>query len=325
MAAARIANPIKGDGGARTVELVGQFVLAQLEQHRAHASRGVVPPLFVGVQGPQGCGKSHLTALLPAFLQAAPHSLRTATLSLDDLYSNHQTLVDLAKAHPTNKMLSGRGQPGTHDLKLGEACLVALRRANEVQEGKQKEKIELPVYDKSRFGGQGDRSEEKVVVQGPFDVVIFEGWATGFGSLEKAELEKRYTEAQADPEAYGKKHLDYDRPTFLAHGLEDLLFINEELKKYEKGIWSCLQCFVQLKPEEMNYVWEWRLQQEHNMMAKNGGLGMTDDEVRAFIARYMPGYELFLEGIQSPSAAWAGHGLKLLVGREREILATEPF
>lgn len=58
MAAARIANPIKGDGGARTVELVGQFVLAQLEQHRAAgSSRGVVPPLFVGVQGPQGCGE----------------------------------------------------------------------------------------------------------------------------------------------------------------------------------------------------------------------------------------------------------------------------
>jgi len=43
------------------------------------------------------------------------------------------------------------------------------------------------------------------------------------------------------------------------------------------------------------------------------------------VCRYMPGYELFLEGIQSSSATWAGHGLKLLVGREREILATETF
>jgi len=157
-------------------------------------------------------------------------------------------------------MLSGRGQPGTHDLKLGEECLTALRRANEVQEGKEKETIALPVYDKSRFGGQGDRSEETVVVEGPFDVVIFEGWATGFGPLSQKKLEERYAEAKADPEAYGKKHLDYARPTFLAHGLDDLLFINDQLKNYENGIWKHLHAFVQLKPEEMNYVWEWRLQ-----------------------------------------------------------------
>lgn len=189
--------------------------------------------------------------------------------------------------------------------------MTALRKANEVQEGKEKEKTELPVYDKSRFGGQGDRSEEKVVVEGPFDVVIFEGWATGFGSLSQKDLEERYTEAEADPEAYGKQYLDYDRPTFLAHEVDDLLFINDELKKYENGIWKHLHAFVQLKPEEMNYVWEWRLQvsgfgdaamgelssgafadlrpphsqQEHNMKAENGGVGMTDDEVRAFIAR----------------------------------------
>lgn len=49
---------VKGDNGARTVELSAAFILAQLEQHRAKAKEGeVVPPLFVGVQGPQGCGK----------------------------------------------------------------------------------------------------------------------------------------------------------------------------------------------------------------------------------------------------------------------------
>lgn len=86
------------------------------------------------------------------------------------------------------------------------------------------------------------------------------------------------------------------------------------------------------------------VQQEHNMKAKNGGVGMTDDQVIAFIARcvllslllqplpaderarrYMPGYELFLEGVQSPEASWKGKGLKLVVGRGREIVGTEEF
>lgn len=201
-------------------------------------------------------GKSHLTALLPAYLEAAPHSLRLASLSLDDLYSNHDTLQALARRLPENKLVHGRGQPGTHDLPLGLHCMEALKHANE----RGSAPIELPVYDKSRFAGQGDRSEAKVVVQGPIDVVVFEGWMTGFGSLPREDLERRYTEALADPDSYGRDHLDYDRPTFLQHRLEDLLYINDELQKYQDGLWSYLDCFVQLKPEEMNYVWDWRLQ-----------------------------------------------------------------
>jgi len=29
------------------------------------------------------------------------------------------------------------------------------------------------------------------------------------------------------------------------------------------------------------FIYEWRLQQEHNMKAKNGGRGMTDEQVVA--------------------------------------------
>lgn len=132
----------------------------------------------------------------------------------------------------------------------------SLKKANEPTS----ETVELPVYDKSRFGGQGDRSDETVVVKGPLDVVVFEGWMTGFVSLSEEELTRKYQEAHADPTAYGRRYLDYDRPTFLGHRLQDLLYINQELKRYEEGLWSYLDCFVQIKPEEMNYVWDWRLQ-----------------------------------------------------------------
>lgn len=208
-------------------------------------------------------GKSHLTALLPAFLAAVPYSLRLASLSLDDLYSTHATLRDLAKSQPANKLVQGRGQPGTHDLALGEQCMAALKSINDRGSSDEKDKrrrVDLPVYDKSRFGGQGDRSDQVVAVEGPIDVVVFEGWMTGFGSLSDEDLARRYDEAKRDPAAYARRHLDYDRPTFIEHELEHLRFVNDELKQYERGIWSYLDCFVQLKPEEMSFVWDWRLQ-----------------------------------------------------------------
>ncbi|ORY54886.1 hypothetical protein BCR35DRAFT_296628 [Leucosporidium creatinivorum] len=318
-----IVNPVSGDNGARAVQLVGDFVLSQLQQHRdAWSGPGPVPPLFLGVQGPQGCGKSHLTALLPHYLETG-HALRLASLSLDDIYSTHDDLASLASLHPTNRLVHGRGQPGTHDLQLGANCLEALRTANEP--GSQGKQIKLPIFDKSKYGGEGDRSEEVVVAEGPLDVVIFEGWAAGFGALSSKELSQRYQEAKTDPQAFASSNLDYPEPFFLEHREDDLAFVNEQLRGYSAMLWRFIDCFVQLKPVKMSYVWEWRLQQEHNMKAKNGGLGMSDDEVKAFIARYMPGYELFLEGIQSDEARWKGHGLKLIVGKSREITATQEF
>lgn len=274
-----IETPSVGDNAAKAVQLVGDFVVSQLQRHRdAHSGTGPAPPLFLGVQGPQGSGelsqrlysnstlltasldftgKSHLTALLPHYLHSG-HGLRLASLSLDDIYSTHGDLVELASLHPTNRLVQGRGQPGTHDLELGASCLEALRRANEPES--QGNKIQLPIFDKSRYGGEGDRIEETVVAEGPIDVVIFEGWAAGFGALSPKELSKRYQEAKTDPQHFASFHLDYPEPFFLEHREEDLAFINKELRGYDDTLWKYLDCFVQLKPVKMSYVWEWRLQ-----------------------------------------------------------------
>lgn len=68
----RIPTPVLKDGGQRTVELVGAFVLQQLAAHRAgETGEGAerVRPLVVGVQGPQGCGtlQFHLLSRLRVF------------------------------------------------------------------------------------------------------------------------------------------------------------------------------------------------------------------------------------------------------------------
>jgi len=45
--------------------------------------------------------------------------IRTAVVSYDDFYLTHAAQVELASNNPTNKLLSGRGVAGTHDIKLG--------------------------------------------------------------------------------------------------------------------------------------------------------------------------------------------------------------
>jgi len=43
----------------------------------------------------------------------------------------------------------------------------------------------VPRYDKSAFGGAGDRAPEDTwpAVAGPLDVVLFEGWMLGFSPV----------------------------------------------------------------------------------------------------------------------------------------------
>ena len=45
---------------------------------------------------------------------------------------------------------------------------------------------------------------------------------------------------------------------------------------------------TQVKPAETHpyiHIYKWRLQQEHNMKATNGGRGMTDSQVEAYVLR----------------------------------------
>ncbi|KDE06587.1 hypothetical protein MVLG_03083 [Microbotryum lychnidis-dioicae p1A1 Lamole] len=250
-----ISNPIIGDNGARAAKLVTDFILARLAQHRSSwtaknfGPTKPTPPLFVGVQGPQGSGrslgimavavqsKSHLVSQLPT--QLAP--LRTASLSLDELYLPHAKLQSLAATDPTNKLIQGRGQPGTHDLTLGVSVLSSLARINEPSNESQV--VELPTYDKSLHDGQGDRAKETISVQGPIDIVLFEGWCVGFQPLDPSTLAQLYTNTSQNPKTYAAPHLDYETPFFIEHSLNHLLLVNERLAKYAEDLWSFFGLF----------------------------------------------------------------------------------
>ncbi|GAA5842937.1 hypothetical protein JCM11251_002939 [Rhodosporidiobolus azoricus] len=318
-----------------TVDLTAAFVVKQLDRHRNQwTGAGRCPPLVVAVQGPQGSGKSYLASLLPQALSLPENgSLRTATLSLDDLYLPHTGLRAVAESHPGNKLLDGRGQAGTHEVRLGLEVVRALKSGGD-------EAVEVPVFEKSLHGGEGDRlaREQWVRVENPseVDVVVLEGWMVGFLPVSvhtpSTTLEEIYSAASKDPSGESTKallNIDYSPPFLLEHSLEDLKEVEGLLgREGYRELWAEVDVAVQIRPERMGFVWEWRLEQEHNMKAKNGGVGMTDEQVKNFIARYMPAYELFLPGFSHSSQSWVGkgdpkRGLRIRVGRGREVVGVE--
>ncbi|ODO03559.1 hypothetical protein L198_02407 [Cryptococcus wingfieldii CBS 7118] len=166
------------------------------------------------------------------------------------------------------------------------------------------------MYDKSLFHGQGDRSAKGVTVRGPVDVVIFEGWMNGFGALPDEELAARYA-AASSPSAE-------DTPsTLVKYSKATLDDINERLRDYE-DVWNAIDCFVQIRPLDMLFVWEWSLQVMEVWEC-------LIEEVRQFIDRYMPSYELFQDGIDKESTTWHGKGLRFRVDSHRNIVKVEKF
>ncbi|KIY69474.1 P-loop containing nucleoside triphosphate hydrolase protein [Cylindrobasidium torrendii FP15055 ss-10] len=286
-------------------------------------------PLFVALQGPQGSGKSYLTGLTKAALSSAPHSLRVVTASLDDFYLPHHGLVTLASEHPSNPLWRGRGQPGTHDIPLAITVLKALKE-------NQPADVEIPVFEKSLHGGEGDRLPMTGnTARTPADVVILEGWCTGFCPISESELNKRWDGAWQDQKtALGLS----DSIVGSKKSLED---VNAALYSYLE-VWSYFDAFVQIAPSLVqdatdatspySVIYKWRLEQEHAMKLQNGGLGMSDDAVKLFVDRYIPGYVFFGDGVSSGyqdrdgvwrSPPWEGKGLRISINEGRELVSVE--
>ncbi|KAG9301164.1 hypothetical protein G9A89_012547 [Geosiphon pyriformis] len=240
-------------------------------------------PLIVGVSGPQGCGKTTLCNYVAQTLSTQFH-LNVITFSMDDFYLTYNAQRSLSLENPDNKLLEYRGLPGTHDIRLGAKVFEDLFRLH----SDQNHSAQIPHYNKSLKNGRGDRSPkfQWTKIQKPVDIIIFEGWSLGFRSLPIVVLETIYKNAQQN----SSSHLP-------SHKFEHLVAINRYLAKYETDWYPFLDTFIHMDPLDINYVYEWRLQQEHTMRAK-GLEGMTDEQVKDFVDRYMPAYELYLPGLR---------------------------
>nr|DAD33872.1 TPA_asm: hypothetical protein HUJ06_012723 [Nelumbo nucifera] len=121
--------------------------------------------------------------------------MKSATISIDDFYLTVEDQAELQEENSGNALLEGlvlsifvnfclhylRGNAGSHDLHLSVETLMDLCRLT-----KEGMKMKLSRYNKSAFGGRGDRSDPSTwpEVEGPLAPILFEGWCLVLNPLK---------------------------------------------------------------------------------------------------------------------------------------------
>jgi D-glycerate 3-kinase len=241
------------DGYARVLDLVAAPLVEKIVAHPR--------PLVVGLCGTQGSGKSTLALALQRML--ALRGVRAAVLSIDDLYLKREEREALATAvHP---LLITRGPPGTHDVALGLDVLDRLLKPGEVA---------LPRFDKALDTRKP--FDQWDVVQGPVDVVIFEGWCVGAQPEEPGALSDPINVLERDEDQGGVWRT----------------CVNDALAGPYQTLFARIGLLVMLRALSFEVVLKWRIEQEHKLkarlMASGGDMArtMSDEEIARFIAHY---------------------------------------
>jgi len=192
------------------------------------------PPGRVGLAGGQGTGKSTLAGLLVQACEAV--GLRACVLGLDDFYLTQAERRALAeRVHP---LLVTRGPPGTHDM---ARCLAALEVLAAAGPGATGEGLALPVFDKGLDDRVGLRS-----LEGPFDVVVLEGWCVGARAVVEEDLRQPINALERDEDGDGRWRR----------------FVNARLASDYQPVWDRLDLRILLRAPTLDAVRRWRLEQE---------------------------------------------------------------
>lgn len=243
-----ISNYLCNQGISNDVQEVYVSLVSQIIAWKQEIDR----PLVQGILGGQGTGKTTLCHLLCKLLKMAGYS--TVSLSLDDLYKSYADRQELQAKEPR---LRWRGPPGTHDIPLGIEVL------EQVRLGDPRMLIALPRFDKSLWGGMGDRLTPELIT--PPDIILFEGWFIGVPPIDDKEI--NFSQA---PELGARES---DRPF--------TQFINQQLQNY-LPLWEKIDRLILLYPENYRLCLQWRLQAEQEMIAL-GKPGMNLAEVTEFV------------------------------------------
>ncbi|MEO6862475.1 MAG: glycerate kinase [Microcoleus sp.] len=234
-------------------------------------------PLIQGILGGQGTGKTTLCQVLKLILGKLGYS--TVSLSLDDLYKTYADRQKLQKADPR---LIWRGPPGTHDINLGISVLDELRDS---QTGElaavECPQIEIPRFDKSAWGGAGDRTQPEIICGA--DIVLFEGWFVGVNPVVDARLNEFLAAAPFPISTEGDCQFARD--------------MNRKLHDY-LPLWNRLDRLMVLYPRDYRLSQVWRNQAEREMMAV-GKSGMSELEVNRFVEYFWKALhpELFIQSM----------------------------
>ncbi|KAL0010543.1 hypothetical protein SO802_005651 [Lithocarpus litseifolius] len=262
----------------------------QISQHRSTFKDGEdISPLVIGFSAPQGCGKTTLVFALEYLFQITGR--KAATVSIDDFYLTAEAQAKLREEIPGNALLELRGNAGSHDLAFSVETLTGLTQLT-----KEGMKMKLPRYNKSAFNGRGDRADPSTwpEVEGPLTVILFEGWMLGFKPLP-VEVVKA-----VDPQ---------------------LETVNKNLEAYYNAWDKFIKAWIVIKINDPSCVYQWRSQAEI-AMREAGNPGMSDEEVKDFVSRYLPAYKAYLPTLyaEGPNGSDPKHLLVIEIDEGRNPL-----
>ena len=227
-------------------------------------------PFIQGILGAQGTGKTTMSMILVLILQHLGY--RTLSLSLDDLYKTYSDRLALMQQ---DSRLLWRGPPGTHDIHLATSLLDQIHQGNSP--------VIVPRFDKSAYGGMGDRTTPEVIIDN-IDIVLFEGWFVGVKPI--------------DPMAF----LTAPAPILTDADRQFASDMNSQLTNY-LPLWERLDSLIVLYPTDYRYSLAWRKQAERQMIA-TGKSGMSDAEIEEFVNYFWRSLhpELFINPLIQSSA-----------------------
>jgi D-glycerate 3-kinase len=205
-------------------------------------------PLIQGILGGQGTGKTTMCKILSLILNQLGY--QTVSLSLDDLYKTYSDRLLLTQQDPR---LIWRGPPGTHDIDLGLDVLDKIRQLQSP--------VMVPRFDKSAFGGAGDRTNPEIVTN--IDIVLFEGWFVGVRPINADVFDTAPPPILTDADKAFARDIN--------HRLYDYL-----------PLWERLDSLIVLYPTDYRCSLEWRKQAEQQMIAA-GKSGMSNAEIEQFV------------------------------------------
>ena len=243
-----LAPLLRAEGLPATYEDVVRRLHVPLAARIAKAARAHGPGFRAGLCGPQGSGKTTSARVLERLLAA--EGLSAVILSLDDLYLPLAARRRLAaQVHP---LLITRGVSGTHDVGLGLQVLASLPRPGPTM---------MPRFDKA-----SDDRTAPTPVEGPADIILFEGWCIGAIPQGPAALARPVNDLERDRDPDGVWRA----------------YANAELVGPYQELFADIGLLVMFKIPSFEVVLDWRQEQERRAPRR----GMTDAEIAVFIRHY---------------------------------------
>ncbi|UAA40688.1 kinase [Paraneptunicella aestuarii] len=219
-------------------------------------------PLFIGVNGCQGSGKSTLSDFLHRYF-SQEKGLSSVVMSLDDFYFDRNTRATLANSiHP---MLQTRGVPGTHDTEKMHDVLTTLKQSKTTT-------IAVPRFNKAQDNPYPESQWSQL--SSPVDIVIMEGWCWGVEAQSDEQLQQPVNELESQQDMDGTWRK----------------YVNQCLKNDYEPLYALMDYWVMLKAPAFSQVFKWRCEQEHKLAASLAETSntkvMSDAQIWDFIQYY---------------------------------------